>query len=245
MLLEALKYLVELGQRSADEVIEIDGRKHWKNSGVCIQPPKPPVCDPVATVLTLDALLSALDAPELDGLEKSDGLQIVVESSTKVVITTAPDCTWAQREHHISARCDIKPFPFGRFLDIEEFIVNAQCRFVDNDPKQALIAHVSSIVDEKIVNSSDDGISQSVVKTNRLGRKNREEMSPILMLQPRRTFPEIKQPESMFLLRIQDGPRAALFEADGGMWETKAVTAIAEYIRSDERVKSKGIAVIG
>lgn len=243
MILEALKYLVELGEKSADEVIEVDGRKRWKKSGNGI---KPPMCDPVATVLTLDAMLSALDAPELDGLDElGKVLQIVVKDHKNVIVTTAPDCTWAQRELHISARCNVDPFPFGRYLDIEEFIINAQCRFADSGSKQALIAHVSAICDEKVITNTDDGISQSVVREDRLGRKGREEMSPIMHLKPHRTFPEIDPPPAAYLLRIHDGPRAALFEADGGMWETKAVTAIAEYIRNDDRVQAKGIAVIG
>jgi hypothetical protein len=234
-------YLHQLGEESVDEPIEIKGRTYWKKSG---NPIKPPICDPVATVLTLDAMLSALDAPELDGLEK-DGLQIVVQNHAHVSITTAPDCTWAQREIHISARCDVKPFPFGQFLDIEEFIVKAQCRFVDDGAKSAMISHVSSICDEKVITNTDDGISQSVVREDKVGRKGRHEMTPMLALMPHRTFPEIEQPASNFLLRIKDGPRAALFEADGGLWETKAVRSIAAYIREDKRVKAKEIAVIG
>lgn len=57
---------------------------------------------------------------------------------------------------------------------------------------------------------------------------------PIVRLAPYRTFREIKQPESEFLLRsrIDDNnvPKLALYEADGGAWKISAIHGIAEYI---------------
>jgi hypothetical protein len=61
---------------------------------------------------------------------------------------------------------------------------------------------------------------------------------PIVRLSPYRTFREIEQPRSEFLLRVRSGSsegvvNAALFEADGGAWRHTAMTSIAEYIKKE------------
>jgi len=50
-------------------------------------------------------------------------------------------------------------------------------------------------------------------------------------LKPYRTFNEVEQPESEFLLRLSDGAQVALYEADGGAWKLTARRNIADYLR--------------
>jgi hypothetical protein len=251
MIKEAINRIVELAQGAMEKPVDVDGRKYWLQGGGAI---KPPTVSSVATVKTLDALISALEAPELLGLTKDclGALQIVVKGPREVSIVSAPDNTWAQREHYIDAEWRGDTFPFDRFMDVETFIVKAQCSLDDSDTKQAMISHVSAIVGAETIENSDDGISQSVVVTdalNPLNRKGRAAFSPMLTLKPYRAFPEADQPESLFLLRMKkDGdktPLVAIFEADGGLWVSKACANVAAYLRNDERVKKLGIAVIG
>lgn len=247
MIREAIDRIVELTKTAADRPIEINGRTYWNNSGNAIIPP---VVSAVAVVTSLDALLSAIDAPELAGLADDllGSLQIVVVGPRRVVVTTAPGNTWAQRDRYIDAKCETDSFLFDRFMDIEEFIIKAQCLFVDSDTKRALVTHVSSISGEEVVTNTDDGVSQTVVVKDQLNRDKHAELSPMMTLRPYRTFPEVRQPSSPFLLRMKkrDGlPQVALFDADGGLWIAKACANIAAYLRSDERVKRTGIAVIG
>ncbi len=51
-----------------------------------------------------------------------------------------------------------------------------------------------------------------------------------VILAPYRTFPEIEQVESKFIFRMQEGPNAALYEADGGAWKNEAMRRIKEYL---------------
>lgn len=46
---------------------------------------------------------------------------------------------------------------------------------------------------------------------------------------PFRTFLEVEQPESEFLLRVDAEKGIGLFEADGGIWKLEAKRNIAEY----------------
>jgi len=261
MLKEAMAYLVSVAERASNKPIDIGQRKFWSSTGQEILPRR---ADMVATVPTLEGLLSILDSYEMaryetvieDGMALIGGdeipvisskknVQIVVKSPTCVAVMSPPDPVHSSREIVIQADCNVTPFPFGRYMDIEEFIIKAQCMFANSPIKNQLISHVSTICDEQIVTNTDDGISQSVVRKDSVGRKERAEMSPMMVLHPMRTFPDVDQPSSLFLLRIQKGPQAALFEADGGQWEADACKAIAEYLRSDERVKDMKIPVIG
>ena len=66
--------------------------------------------------------------------------------------------------------------------------------------------------------------------------KEKTALKPIVKLSPYRTFREVEQPQSEFLLRVRlsqnDAPTVALFEADGGAWVNQATTSIVEYIQS-------------
>lgn len=52
-------------------------------------------------------------------------------------------------------------------------------------------------------------------------------------LAPYRTFAEIEQPVSKFVFRMESGPKAALFEADGGAWKNEAILKIKEYLQKE------------
>jgi len=50
-------------------------------------------------------------------------------------------------------------------------------------------------------------------------------------LTPYRTFREVAQPVSPFVLRFNEDAQAALFTGDGSVWKLEAVGLIAEYLR--------------
>lgn len=55
------------------------------------------------------------------------------------------------------------------------------------------------------------------------------EIKPRVMLRPFRTFLEVEQPESEFLLRVDPDEGIGFFEADGGIWKLEAKKNIADY----------------
>ena len=56
-----------------------------------------------------------------------------------------------------------------------------------------------------------------------------DEIKPRVMLRPFRTFLEVEQPESEFLLRVDPDEGIGFFEADGGIWKLEAKKNIADY----------------
>lgn len=55
---------------------------------------------------------------------------------------------------------------------------------------------------------------------------------PIINLRPYRTFQELEQPASDFLIRL-DERYIRFIEADGGMWKLEARKAIKEYLEKE------------
>ncbi len=73
-------------------------------------------------------------------------------------------------------------------------------------------------------------MSQEVTARQGIALSQRVAVKPRVPLRPYRTFLEVEQPESEFLLRLDEQGRVGLFEADGGMWKMTAKHSIADYL---------------
>ena len=134
--------------------------------------------------------------------------------------------------------CSVNPktFPFGRWLDIESFIIAMQAHFVPSHDVDALIKLVGNIVDENSVTTADDGVSQKVTARSGISLVKQVEVPNPISLAPYRTFNEIEQPESTFVFRVRkgaNGVEAALFTADGNAWVNDAIRGIRDYLASE------------
>lgn len=83
----------------------------------------------------------------------------------------------------------------------------------------------------------DDGVSQQVVVKSGVSIEENKRTKSEYSLKPFRTFSEVSQPMSTFILRLRKGAEAALYIADGGAWELTAIHNIRDYLKealSDE-----------
>ncbi|MFX4306338.1 hypothetical protein F8N00_13185 [Exiguobacterium sp. A1_3_1] len=93
-----------------------------------------------------------------------------------------------------------------------------------------ILKMVGNLKEDNVRGVGDDGISQAVtMKTGVATVADVKVVNPVT-LAPYRTFIEVDQPESKFVLRMQNGPRVALFEADGGAWKNEAIRNIEDYL---------------
>jgi hypothetical protein len=215
--------------------LKIDGRDYGANLV--------PICTPqrgsVGTFSSLEALVSYLKSLEACG--EPDILQIVVDKDRAVSIMTLPDPLWQRRDVLARAVFDRKIFEFDKWMPIEYFVISVQCLFVDSDAKKGMIDFVSTIVGNEVTTVGDDGVSQSVtVRRSTTGRAESGKFDSMVKLQPIRTFSDVSQPASMFLLRLKQQekglPLVALFEADGGAWRDDACHLIAQWLRSNTSI---------
>lgn len=139
-----------------------------------------------------------------------------------------------QRHNLLCVRANLPDgFPFERYMDLEQFNILLQARFLDTEDRAKLLALTGNVVDEGVKTYGDDGVSQqATVKSGVTSVASVKVPNPVT-LKPFRTFAEAEQPESKFVFRMRKddgGVKAALIEADGGAWKVQAIQNIANYL---------------
>lgn len=221
---EAIKYLMEVGKEENPIVETEQGTFSRTRLDRVLEPKTAPLC-----VSTLTGLVHFI-SKRIDNIEA--GI-IHVESPTKVLFYS-PLNSDKERNIYVKAEADTpENIKYERFMDTESFNIMLQSAFVDNEDKKILLKYTGLIKNEAVKTTGDDGISQQVtIKTGVATVGNAIVPNPVT-LKPYRTFVEVEQPESKFIFRMKDGPTAALFEADGGVWRNKAMHEIKKYIHEN------------
>lgn len=183
-----------------------------------------------------------------DGKEAREKCIVHVHDHKKVTVYSSPDSYYRERHQFIEATSLNDEFDFGRFMSVEDFVINASCKFVMDDALKNVIKVVSSLRATDVIQVEDDGISQKLTATRELNRIGEVKLEPFQILRPFRTFREIEQPESRFLLRIKRNgdelPRVALFNADNAEWKLVAMRSAADFIAANLTDKKEGINII-
>lgn len=205
-----------------------DGHRY---SNVDLHEVKPEVELPVRySVDTLEALVKLI---RTEGVDVAEPLYVRVDSARRVMV----DSTYTGRDYAIYSRLplyeavsDVPSISVNQSISQEKAIVELQSLYAVTPDRDYLLALLSRIDVNQGVSSVDNGISQEVsVKTGAV-LKEQQTVQPIVHLQPYRTFLEVEQPASDFLLRLDKDGRPALYEADGGAWKLEAKRNIAAYL---------------
>lgn len=128
------------------------------------------------------------------------------------------------------------PIRFGQYLDAETFVIGLQAGFVGSPERDELVRLVSSIRENSVRETVDDGVAQEVKTARGVALQDRTPLPNPVRLAPYRTFREVAQPDSRFVLRAAiakegDRPTLALFEAEGNAWKLEAIRRVADYLR--------------
>lgn len=137
------------------------------------------------------------------------------------------DC---QRENPFTAAAVLPAFDFNSYYTIEGMIIALKSKFEPTEDRDYLVKLLGNITDTKSVQTKDDGVTQSVTVNAGIQMLGETKVKPIVTLKPYRTFLEVEQPESEFLIRLREG-QAALYEADGGEWRNQAMANIGDLLR--------------
>lgn len=127
-----------------------------------------------------------------------------------------------------------KEFAFGQWHPAEVFILSVQALFVPTPERDELLGLVSKIRGGDVRETNDTGYAQEVKATKGVAIVSNVVVSPRVRLQPYRTFREVEQPASDFVLRLRSTddqkPELLLAEADGGAWRLEAIKAVAAWL---------------
>lgn len=186
-----------------------------------------------ASVLTVSTLTGLVDYIKSD-LDKQPEKLLIQVISPREVALYSPLNADREREQYISAEAILPDnVVYDRFIGTEQFNIMLQSAFVDVGTKSALLKYTGLIQDEAVKTTGDDGVSQQVTVKTGVASVGQAIVPNPVELAPYRTFPEVEQPISKFIFRMQEGPRAALYEADGGAWRNKAILSIKEYLQEE------------
>jgi hypothetical protein len=229
------KLIDQLQKAAMPREVTVDG-KNYVGGGAVSLPPLPYSATAIS-VHSLSALAEYVNNAEPDIPPGHDApLLVVIQSPTTVVVDEWLDEN-RQRERLLVATAITPNFPFGQYRNVEDFIIMPQTQFAETEHVAPIIKLVSSLSDETVISFKDDGITQQVNARVGIAREADVTVPRIVTLCPYRTFKDVdRQPESTFLLRLkrEEGkpPQAALFEADGGMWQVTAIDFIKSYLEA-------------
>lgn len=232
------QYLENVLTTQKPEIIEHEGRPYLmtKNGLTTILEPKASMIE----VATLTGLVDYIKS----GIDKFNGILIHVVSPTRVDLLSCDHGSHLQRDTYMTATAAIPRISFDSFMDQERFIIQSQsCFMQDNQDDLAIVVACAGNIRESAVKDTlDDGVSQVVSARSGVARLSDVVVPKQVELTPIRTFAEINQPSSSFVFRIQDGPKMALFEADGGAWKNAAMRCIKDYL--SEELKDYSVSII-
>ena len=223
---EALQYIVELREV---KVQEINGQKYADKDLRRVS------YNPKASPIKMNTLTSLIDYIKAEIDQMQEKMIVHVVSPTRVELYSMLDGERI-REQMVEVIASVPCFPFGDYMNHENFCIGLQSEFVaDESTDIALVMKFAGTVkDGTVAEYGDDGVTQkATVKTGITSSSDAVVPNPV-HLKPYRTFVEIEQPESSFVFRMKSdrGVQCALFEADGGAWKNEAVKRVKEYLQT-------------
>ena len=173
----------------------------------------------------------------------TNGVVIQVEGPNAVAVKgPISDDRAGQRD--VFARATV-PNPFdvgfalGRFQSLGDMLIALKCLFGDAGDRDAIVSLLGNVTGSQIAEGADNGFSQAVTVRRGVVKVGTEEVKNPVTLQPYRTFKEIEQVESEFVLRLQGDkdnekpPAVALFDCDSQQWKADAIEAIVTYLKQE------------
>ena len=223
-----VSFIEKINELAKVEKIEVDGRPYTTSQIF-------PVKEPTVTPLALHTLSGVVDfcADFTAGAGPAPFVCHVV-SDQQVDVISRIYGPFNQREKYATSSPFKLEHKFDRYMPVEDFIIYLQSMFVQDETALQVLKVVGNLTQGSESNIADDGITQRVTAKAGVARVAVVDLPNPVTLRPYRTFPDIEQPASKFVLRIkadkEDGPRCALFEADGGAWRSTAVVTIREFL---------------
>ena len=190
------------------------------------------ITEPTATAIETTTLTSIVDyiIENVDQIQ-SENIIVHVESFNKVSIRKELNKD-KKRECVMIAEALTPRITTDTFINPERFNIMLQSSFVESGDRNKLLKVSGNIKEENVKTVGDDGVSQSAAIKVGVASVAEVVIPNPVILAPFRTFPEVMQPESKFIFRMQNGPQCALYEADGGAWKMVAMESIKEWLKA-------------
>lgn len=231
---EAVSRIAELAKQAGAELIDVDGVPH---SAVKLHDATPSQHPPVPIELnTLTGLVGYLDANR-DRISAEEAV-VHVGGPTRVDVVSGVKGDRHERFTYAVARADGVTFgkPTEAWYSTEDFLIKLNTLCADAGDREKVTDLAGNILSEAKIRQEDDGFTQKIEKRGGVTLVGEVAVENPVALAPYRTFREIEQPVSPFILRFRGGDdspiKVGLFEADAGTWELTAIERIVDWLGS-------------
>lgn len=231
------EYLVGIGEKKrmaeeAVQVMKIDGETFTAYRGnLSRMKPAHPEKPDRFRAFSLSGLVDFI-REDVDRLFIAPEIRCIVRVVNPQRVEVLSPMYGPYRERDLLAECDalVPEIPFGKFLGVDEFQIMLQSRFEDSANRALVLQLSGSLRTEQENKIADDGVSQKVTIKRGVATADDVTVKNPVVLKPLRTFYEVAQPDSPFILRFNEQANAALFEGDGGAWKLRAVENIRAWL---------------
>lgn len=223
MIKEAIEKIIQL---SVPNFKEYEGRLFTDK----IMREVKPEPGPEPAKISINTLSGVIDYIKKD-LDNESGYIIHISDYDTVLLYGKYDPEFCQRKVYVVAESKLNRFPYGRWMEVSDFIINMMSYFQNESNYTEVLSYVSSLSKDTNIMIGDDGISQTAtVKTGVVNKESKTVPNPVKLI-PYETFPEIKGIERSFVFRIENkrGAEAALFESGDTTWKVEYIQAIRQY----------------
>ena len=142
-----------------------------------------------------------------------------------------PDARFFRQVYYEAKATDVPGWGEKVQLGFEEAQIALRTRFQETPDTIYAMKLLSDICCGAKVVYNDNGIATTVTTQKGVALQSNEQVRPIITLKPYRTFQEVEQPESIFLIRVNE--RGISFtEADGGMWKLRARETVKAFLEN-------------
>ena len=188
--------------------------------------------------LPLNSLDSLIKMVKTEASEQDAPLYITIPDHMTVRCFGQPDA--AERYHrqfyYEANATDVPGWAEKNTLGFEEAQIALRTRFQETPDTLYAMKLVSDISLGAKVIYNDNGIATTITTQKGVALQTNEQIRPLVKLRPYRTFQEVEQPESIFLIRVSDRG-ISFIEADGGMWKLAARETIKTFL--EERLSQE------
>jgi len=233
----AIAEVERMALEAAGKTVEIAGREY--STTQLHDPRKPePVPEPVV-VHTLQGFADLVNGDKDEAyLEAGRSVFVHVVSPTEVRLLTGIFGEFNQRAHLATAKAIVPELGLSVFRDQETFVIGLLANFEPVADREAVFKIVGNLESEAVQTCADDGVTQRATARAGIVKKAQVDVPNPVHLQPYRTFSEVWQPQSPFILRLRDAaggnpPTCALFECDGGKWRLEAIQRVKQWLTDE------------
>lgn len=223
------KFIEHIQKTTQPLITEVDGSTFRITSDGDVKEILPIIFHP--DTLPLNSLDAMIKMVKTEASEQDAPLYITIPNHMTVRCFGQPDA--AERYHrqvyYEAHATDVPGWAEKNTLGFEEAQIALRTRFQETPDTLYAMKLVSDISLGAKVIYNDNGIATTITTQKGVALQTNEQIRPLVKLRPYRTFQEVEQPESIFLIRVSDRG-ISFIEADGGMWKLAARETIKTFL---------------